>query len=60
MLKDKCLSLEVFQSKNYFKYGPDLVVHICNPRLWGVEGEGLKVPGQPGLHSEMLSHETKG
>jgi hypothetical protein len=31
----------------------DMVVHTCNPNTWEAEAEGLRVQGQPGLHSEF-------
>jgi hypothetical protein len=33
-------------------------VHPFNPSIWEVEARGLRVQGQPGLHSETLSQAT--
>jgi hypothetical protein len=32
-----------------------MVAHTCNPRTWEAEAEGLKIQGQSGLQSEILS-----
>jgi hypothetical protein len=32
-----------------------VVVHACNPSTWKAETVGLRVPDQPGLHSDTLS-----
>jgi hypothetical protein len=34
---------------------PGVVVHTCNPSAWEVKAGGLRVPGQPRLHSETLN-----
>lgn len=38
-------------------FKPGMVVCTYNPKKWGAEAEGLKVPGQPALHSEKLFKE---
>jgi hypothetical protein len=38
---------------------PSLVAHACNPSTWEAKAERLKVPGQPGLHSETLLQKKK-
>jgi hypothetical protein len=37
----------------------DVVSPACNPRILEVEVGGSQVRGQPGLHSEILSQNTK-
>jgi hypothetical protein len=34
---------------------PGVVVRIYNPSTWEVAAGGLRIPGQPGLHSEFKS-----
>jgi hypothetical protein len=41
--------------KGGYKDVPGVMEHTCNPSTQKVEVEGLRVPGQPGLHSETLS-----
>jgi hypothetical protein len=38
---------------------PGLVAHACNSSIWEAEAGGLKVQGQPGLHSKSLSQQIK-
>jgi hypothetical protein len=35
--------------------GLGMVAHTCNPSIWEAEAGGMRVSGQPGLHSETLS-----
>lgn len=37
---------------------PDIVAHICNPRIWEIEA-GLQVHGQPGVYSDIMSQTIK-
>jgi hypothetical protein len=40
--------------------GLGMVVHICNPSPGGgSEARASRVPGQPGLHSDILSKKKK-
>jgi hypothetical protein len=37
-----------------------VVIHSCNPSTQEAEAEGLRVQGQPGLHSKTLFQKIKG
>jgi hypothetical protein len=37
---------------------PDVVVHECNSHTQAAEARRLRLPCQPGLHSETLSQEV--
>jgi hypothetical protein len=45
--------------KEIRKNQPSVVGHGCNPNTREAEAEGLKVLGQHGLYSEILSQENK-
>jgi hypothetical protein len=38
---------------------PGMMAHVCNLSTWGDETEGSWVQGQPELHTDSVSQNTK-
>jgi hypothetical protein len=58
-LYDSNTSKSIFLTEQNVYNQPGTVSHPCNPSTQEAEAQGLRVQGQPGLHSKTMSKEKK-